>query len=351
MQIAAAGLIAYLLPCAAPWISAAGALRERHGWLVRLTDRQGRNGYGDAAPLPAAGTEPAIRTRTWLDARLPALIGRTPQQAQRELTAHGGHPAARCGLETALLDLQARQQGMPLYRLLGAETVRPVRLNAALGSLDDGVEQRLRAALATGYRLFKLKLGTAPAARELAHLERLCQALPAGCQLRLDANRAWRHPEARQWIERLNELPVESLEEPLRSADAAELQTLQDSARFDLALDESLPAYLADQQLQPLPVRRIIIKPACLGGPTPALAVIRQAHRDGIACVVTSTLESSAGIWPLCHLAATADSLTTPTAHGLATADWFARDLGNAPVIRDGQVALGPESGTGFILR
>lgn len=351
MHIAAARLIAYRLPCAVPWSSAAGQLRERHGWLIQLTDRRGRHGYGDAAPLPAAGTEPADQTRAWLDARLPTLVDRSPPQALDELPAPDGLPAARCGLETALLDLQARQQAIPLYQLLGAQTVRPVRVNAALGSLDAHVEQRLAAALAAGYQLLKLKLGTGPAAHELAHLERLCQALPAGCRLRLDANRAWQGQQARQWIERLNRLPVESLEEPLQHADAGELRSLQESARFDLALDESLPAYLAEQAWRNLPVRRIIIKPSCLGGLLPALAIIREAHRHGIACVVTSTLESSAGLWPLCHLAASADALTAPAVHGLATADWFSQHPGPPPVIDGDRLALGAELGSGFILK
>lgn len=351
MRIVDAGLIPYRLPLAAPWITAAGRLAERRGWLVRLRDRSGRCGYGDAAPLPAAGTETAAESRAWLEEQLPGWVGRSPEAALRTLPAAGGRPAARCGLETALLDLQARQQGVPLYRLLGGETVRPVRLNAALGSLDARVEARMAAAVGTGFNILKLKLGNAPMAAELPLLERLCARLPTGCRLRLDANRAWQVHEAERLIERLNDLPVESLEEPLRHPDPTILQTLQSHARFDLVLDESLTGFLRAGRLPPLPVNRLIIKPACLGGPLAALELNRQAHRQGRACVITSTLESSAGLWPLLHLAASADALTAPAVHGLATADWFARDLGNTPLIRDGRVTLGPESGTGFILK
>jgi o-succinylbenzoate synthase len=352
MQIVAAELIAYRLPFATPWISAAGHLTERRGWLVRIRDRSGRCGHGDAAPLPAAGTETAPESRAWLDERLPRMIGLSPAPACRALPPASGHPAARCGLETALLDLQGKQQGLPLYRLLGGEPGQAVRLNAALGALDESSGERAAATIAAGFNILKLKLGSAPMAVELALLEQLCERLPAGVRLRLDANRAWRAYETRQLIERLNHLPIESLEEPLRDPHHETLDELQALARFDLALDESLPGFLqAGQRLLPLPVKRLIIKPACLGGLLPALGLVRQAHQQGTACVITSTLESSAGLWPLLHLAATADALTTPAVHGLATAGWFTRDLGNAPPIRDARVTLGPETGTGFILR
>jgi o-succinylbenzoate synthase len=280
------------------------------------------------------------------------MIGLSPAPACRALPPASGHPAARCGLETALLDLQGKQQGLPLYRLLGGEPGQAVRLNAALGALDESSGERAAATIAAGFNILKLKLGSAPMAVELALLEQLCERLPGGVRLRLDANRAWRAYETRQLIERLNHLPIESLEEPLRDPHHETLDELQALARFDLALDESLPGFLqAGQRLLPLPVKRLIIKPACLGGLLPALGLVRQAHQQGTACVITSTLESSAGLWPLLHLAATADALTTPAVHGLATADWFTGDLGNAPVIRDGRVTLEPESGTGFILR
>jgi len=351
MRIVDAALTAYRLPLATPWETAAGRWHERQGWLIRITDQSGRCGLGDAAPLPASDTETLSQAQSWLNAQLTTLIGEMSEPACARLPPAPAHPAARCGLETALLDLQSKQQGLPLYQRLGGTSVDVVRLNAAIGALDQQTDERAIAAVAAGYSTLKLKLGLSPIETELSLLEQLCAQLPGGVRLRLDANRAWRMPEAADLIRKLNRLPIESLEEPLRHPTPETLQELQFLARFDLALDESLPGYIRAQQLQPIPVHRIIIKPACLGGLIPALAMIRQAHQSGIACVITSTLESSAGLWPLCHLAATADALTAPAIHGLATSHWFSRDLGDPPVITNGQTTLGSEPGTGFILK
>lgn len=349
MQIVDTALIPYQLPLVTPWTSAAGRWQERHGWLIQVTDRAGRSGYGDAAPLPASGTETLPQARSWLHSRLPRLAGETPAQARTQLPPPGNHPAARCGLETALLDLQSKQQAVPLCQLLGGTPGRVIRLNSVIGGLDPQSGSRADTAIAAGYTTLKLKLGLAPVDTELALLQKLCKRLPPGVKLRLDANRAWQNTEALELIEQLNPLPIESLEEPLRHPIGTTLASLQERARFDLALDESLPGYIQGQHLQPVPVRRIIIKPTCQGGLIPALALIRQAHQSGIRCVITSTLESSAGIWPLCQLAATADALTTPATHGLATSNWFSRNLGEPPQPVEGQLPLGENAGTGFV--
>lgn len=351
MQIVDTALTPYQLPLTTPWESAAGRCHARRGWLLRITDQSGRHGYGDAAPLPASGTETHAQAQSWLQGQLALLTGELPVRAGRQLPPPDSHPAARCGLETALLDLQSKQQAVPLYQQLGANRVEPIQLNAAIGALDSQTGERAAAAIAAGFTILKLKLGVSPVGSELRQLEQLCEQLPGGVRLRLDANQAWQLPEASELVRRLNRLPIESLEEPLHQPNPTTLRELQALARFDLALDESLPGYIRARQLQPIPVCRIIVKPACLGGPTAALELIRQAHQSGIACVITSTLESSAGIWPLCHLAATADALTTPAIHGLATARWFSRDLGDPPRITNGRITLGSEPGAGFIPR
>lgn len=348
MPLWTAELTPYRLPLRHPWRSHAGSWMERRGWLLRLTDHRGFHGYGDAAPLPEMGSEPPERCEAWLHQQVDALQSRSPASALSELPEHGDHPAARCALECALLDLQARQQQQPLWQRLGAEKQQPIRLNAAIGDLDQGVTERALNAVSAGFDILKLKLATHPEAQELDLLQQLAATLPNGIRLRLDANRAWTPHQAEHWIDRLNQLPVESLEEPLATWDNAILRDLQDSARFDLAADESLPGFLQHHTLSALPVRRLVIKPMLLGGLLPARNLIRQAAGLGLRCVITSSLESSAGLWPLCHLATLADQVAGPAAHGLATGAIFSHDLGPSPAIEQGRITPGNRPGSGF---
>ena len=350
MQITRAKLKAYQLPFSTPWKSSKGILRDRHGWLISLTDTTGLTGYGDAAPLPEMGTETLQQAEEWLNPQLSALMGGEPEQCLHALPCAETRPAGRFGLETALLDLHAKQCGIPLYRLLTDRKPGSIRVNATIGSLEPGIEARTQAALSAGFTTLKLKLGRYPLDEELAALQKLCKRLPAGCQLRLDANQVWHEESTDVLIQGLGGLPIESLEEPFSDLDLSRLDKLQAAVPFDLALDESLRGFLRDHPLSDLPVKRIIIKPTLLGGILSSLKLIQEADQRGIHCVITSSLESSAGIWPLLHLAAAADRITLPAIHGLATVNWFSRDLGNAPFISSGLIRLEAGPGSGFIL-
>ena len=70
-------------------------------------------------------------------------------------------PAARCGLETAVLDAYCRSQGVPLWRLWGAADIRDHQTDITIPIC--GLEKTValsRAWYGRGFRLFKMKVGT-----------------------------------------------------------------------------------------------------------------------------------------------------------------------------------------------
>ena len=345
MRLRHAKLIPYRLPFRHPWVSAAGRWQQREGWLIQLQDHSGRTGWGDAAPLPALGSESAADCAAWLRSRLPELAGQHPAQAVAALPIADGHPAARCGLECALLDLLAQQAEQPLARLLANDPSSRVRLNGLLPPLD-----RLDGEIPDTFRTLKLKLGLAPVAREIEQLQALCRSLPDTTRLRLDANRAWSTSQAQHFLQATRDLPIDALEEPLQQADPTRLVQLQADAGYDLALDESLGRFIQDRTLAPLPVRCLVLKPTLLGGLLPSLNLARQANRQGVRCILSSSLESHAGLWPLLQLAAAVDTRQGAQAHGLATGELFSHNPGN-PLPLEGDEALpGDRPGSGFIL-
>jgi o-succinylbenzoate synthase len=335
----------YRLPLRRGWQSARGTLAERAGWVVRAR-ADGHAGLGDCAPLPAAGTETAERA---LEALLEwrrrlsgcpletavGLVGTGPTEA----------PAARFAVECALLDLAARRAGVPLRRWLKPRAADSVEVNAALGALRGVTPATLQQKLAAGFRIIKIKVGLEEPRSELERLSGLADGLPAGAGLRLDANGAWTLEQARRVVDRLNGLPIESLEEPLREPRYADLRRLQSAARFPLALDETLHRPGRPIELETLPLPRIVLKPAVLGGLRRTLETAERAQGLGIGVVLTSLIESAAGLWPSLQLAAAVPSCL---AHGLATSEWLARDLGDAPVVRRGRIRLPERAGSGF---
>ena len=350
-------LVPYRLPLRAPWSSARGVLTARTGWLVVAHD-EGIAGYGDCAPLPEAGTETAARAQTQLHAWRRQAARLTPDALLARLTAAwpSATPCADGAVETALLDRRARAAGVPLWRELTDTAAARIPVNAALGALDETSVARLAAGRAAGYRVFKFKLGLTPPALALRHLATLLEALAADERLRCDVNGAWDEPAARAFLDGLLTLDparIELIEEPLRAPDDAALARLQARTPVPLALDETLAHRPRPLDPGALPVRCLVLKPAVLGGLRPTWALACAARAAGRQVVVTSLVESAAGLWATTQVAAAIVAATPAAqvlAHGLATADWLAHDLGPAPPPQNGALVLPACPGSGFVL-
>jgi o-succinylbenzoate synthase len=336
----------YRLPLRRPWVSARGRMLAREGWLV-VASCAGRWGYGDCAPLPEAGTESLETAWRALSVWQDRLSEHPIPQALGSLSGTAGlAPAAAFALECALLDLESRLRGLTLRRLLIPEATASVPVNGALGPLATLAESDLAQAEGKGFRVLKVKVGVANPDGELERLRALAGALPAGLTLRLDANGAWDPATATRAVTALTGLPIECIEEPLAVPELQALAELQSLVGFPLALDESLPRLLAGGlDLARFPVRRAVLKPAVQGGLRRTLELAGRLRDMGIEVVVTSLVESAAGLWPTAQLAA---AVASSIPQGLATASWLAEDLGPAPLPRNGRLQLPDRPGSGF---
>lgn len=306
----------YRLSLNRPWIAASATLSVRRGWLVEAAGEDGMAGWGDCAPLPSGGGA---------------------EEAQM-----------RWAVETALVDLEARRRGVPLARLLGAASLS-VPVNAALGPLDEGCAERVASAAEQGFCIGKIKVGVAPIDVELARLRELGGAL----RLRLDANRAWNEADARRFLLAIADLPdvhMDGVEEPLAAPTLDALMRLQAAVPFALAVDESLPVVLgAGALFASRAVRRLVLKPARVGGVLRTLVLARLAQAAGMEVVITSVVDSAVGVAAAAHLAAAVSRDVAPdTAHGLATGGWLAEDVAPALPIVGGRLILPDTPGLGI---
>lgn len=347
MKIRQTRLTPYTLPLRRQWRSNQLEFSARSGWLVELEDANGIRGYGDCAPLPGHGTETEEAALATLESILPRLAGVSAPDCLEVLPDAKSTPATRCALETALLDLLAKYQNVPLHLWLNPASRPEVKANAAIGALDATALARAYAAIDKGYAVLKLKVGVSDPQHELELLTRLCAELPAAIQLRLDANRAWDINTAQAFLHGVSGLPIESLEEPLAQPDIPALAQLQEQTNITLALDETLAELDENSLSQIAPLRRIILKPMILGGVIPALRLGQRAQELGIEVVVTTTVDSAAGVWMATQLAAALD-VTGRIYHGLGTTAWLQQDLGEGPDIRRGTITLPATPGVGF---
>ncbi|MBK1623825.1 o-succinylbenzoate synthase [Afifella marina] len=349
MRIDEASSRPYALRLARPWVAASATMTTRYGRLVALAS-DGIVGFGDCAPLPSSGEKGHAETFRALDEALRALAGEELEPLSGGLGERIAQPQVRWAVETALLDLQAKQNGLPLHRLLRQNSVSEVPVNAALGRLDAGCVDRAQKAAQAGFAVAKIKVGVDPVERELEALKELVGASGDVLSFRFDANRAWAPAEAHRFLHalvKMDGLRVDGVEEPLAGPTPHALAFLQAELPFPLAADESVPVLGADALLEARAVRRLVVKPARIGGMDATLDLARRAQQAGVELVLTSVVDSAIGVMAAAHLAA-----ALPTgqglAHGLGTLAWLAEDVAAPPPIEMGVIRLAERPGLGL---
>lgn len=328
---------AYQLALKSAWVTSSGLHAQRQGFIITLSTDSQHTGQGDCCPIH--GTENLQQAYKYLKTLSNQLIHKS---VDKLLCTHWPvvqNPACCFALETALLDLQSKQLNTTVAQILNPDTASEIKVNTMIGHLDDSVTERALTAEQQGYRVLKIKMGVNPLASELEFLTQLLNKLKPQTCLRLDANQAWTEGQAHKFINGLSDFAdrIDSLEEPLKSADFKVLQQLQQSTTIELALDESLPIFLQQHSVDQSPVKRFIIKPARIGSLRASFTLVRQADKNGITSVITSGLESNTGLNACIQLAA---AVNNQQYHGLATSSWFASNIGSAPEILSGRIVL-----------
>jgi len=270
----------YRLAFRAPLRTTHGLWTEREGLIVRLESEGGSVGWGEAAPIPDFGTETVAEAEAACAAIGPAVD---------ELRIASAVPASlgclRGALACALRDLAGARE-------TGSDSVSVAALLPAGKTAIAAVAPKIE----SGFRVFKWKVGAGDIGDELALLDDVCAALPAGAKLRLDANGAWDRRGAERWLEKCADYPVEFIEQPVARDRTGAVDLL-----LGLAGDYPTPIALDESVAGEGDIRRwigagwkgvFVVKPSLLGDADSALALLRQADSD---VVFSSALETGIG--------------------------------------------------------
>ncbi len=296
-----------------------GDLAGKDVWLIRATTADGRQGLGEASPLPGLSPE----SGSDIDVLLAAACREAEAAGGLAADALGDAPALRFGIECALLS--ARADGGPPWDTPFARGEAGISIHHLIW-MDGAAAMHARMAegYALGFRCLKLKVGALPWAEELALLRRARADFPEA-ELRVDANGAFSPAEAPAKLAALAEAGVSCIEQPLRPGQWAELAALIRNAPLAIALDEELIAARthADRAalLDALRPHALVLKPTLHGGLAGAEDWAALARARGIAWWANSALEGPVG-----HAALAAwCALHAPqTLHGLGTGRLFA---------------------------
>ena len=284
-----------------PLRTAAGELRERSGWLLRLDDAQGAVGWGEVAPLQQHQFMACKHVLTSLPDELP--------QGQLEALLRDAPGAVGFGVGAALAELQGLVGDASPHGWLKAP--EPALLLPAGEAMLAALEAA--AVLMGGLEgcTLKWKVATGPDPLERQLLEQLLQRLPPKARLRLDANGGWDRSTAQAWMHRLRDDPrLAWLEQPLAVEDQAGLERL--AALGPVALDESLDQH---PELRESWTGWQVRRPALEGDPR---VLLRELQAGLPQRMLSTAFETGIGRRWLEHLAGLQVQGPTPAAPGLA---------------------------------
>ncbi len=334
MRIVRIEAIPIALPFRERYRTAAGELDRREMVLLRLHADGGQVGLGEAVPLSLRGGPSLDRVRADLAACEPIVAGASaapstfgaPGEARgwihgllSRCRAQGMGAQALAALDIALHDLAGRISGLPLWQLLGAGDIIPVRCNATIDAGEpDAVAARAAAQLAHGFRTFKVKVGLEGEA-DAKRIAAVRRAIGAHALLRIDANGAWSAGEATERLADLGRHELELVEQPC--PDAAGLAAVRAATEIPVVADESVAsADDAEAVAEIGACDAATLKIAKVGGLLEALRIAAI-----LPSYLSSALDGPIGIAAGLHLAQVLPrtGYATRFDHGLATLNMF----------------------------
>ncbi len=279
-----------------PFIIARGGQSDYRTVWVRLTDADGHEGWGEAAPTRFYGetAESAVAALNFYGSALPEDPLDLEQAERRWETMLRGNAAARAALSSALHDLAGKRLGVPVYRMWGLD-----RCNAPQSTFTIGLDtpERIRAKVleAEQYPVLKVKLGTD---RDIEILRAIRDSTSK--EVRVDANCGWTVKRTIRMLPVLKEFGVTVLEQPLRPEDLDGLAAITAQSDIPVIADESCVTSL---DIPPLvgKVDGINIKLAKCGSLREAIRMIAIARAHGMMVMVGCMIESSLGITAAAH--------------------------------------------------
>ncbi|HEX8694451.1 MAG TPA: dipeptide epimerase [Longimicrobium sp.] len=279
----------------------------RQSVVVRVTDDEGVEGWGEAPATPYYG-----ETAETVTALLPRLAEVMNSAAQGDpcaleridaalVHAVGRNPAARVAISCALHDLVGKRLGLPVWKLWGLDPYAAPLSSFTLGIDDIGV-MREKVREAAGYPILKVKVGT-PRDEEILRMIR--EEAPEKT-IRVDANTGWTAKEAIRRIPMLEEFGVEFVEQPLPPEDLEGLRLVRRRSRLPIIADESCETATDVAKLVGV-VDGVNIKLAKCGSLREAIRIVHAARAHGMRVMLGCMIESTLGIAAAIQLAPLVD--------------------------------------------
>jgi o-succinylbenzoate synthase len=321
-----ANFIRYDLHFRKPSGTSRGILTTKTSWFIVVSDNTlpEWRGIGEVGHLNGLSPEP-------FDSIEPKLKD-VCEQIDAYLTSETGlenFPSIRFALEQIHFSLHQKKQELlfPSDFTKGKMDI-PINGLIWMGPKEE-MRKQIREKIDSGWKCVKLKIGALHFEDELSLLRELRKEFSAAeIEIRVDANGAFSIQDAAEKINRLSELNLQSIEQPIAVKQWEEMAKLCRTTALPIALDEELIGISTRKEkldlLAQIRPQYIILKPSLIGGIRSSLEWIQCANDLSIGWWITSALESNVGLNAIAQWTAT---LQNPMPQGLGTGQLYTNNI------------------------
>ena len=289
-----------------------GVLKTKNTWFIRLQNKEGVIGIGEAGPLPKLSIDDQENFEEFIKEKSNDISLINSLHDIYEIVP-STLPSLIFALETAYLDLinggkkciyntkfYSAQQGIPINGL--------VWMNTASHMYQQAFEK-----INSGFNCLKFKVGA------------------------LDANGAWSYEEALEKLKIFSQFNIHSIEQPIKAGFTESMAKLCRLKIIDIALDEELIGIYAykSELLTQIKPQYIILKPTLLGGFAQCDEWIDLAQKLSIGWWNTSALESNIGLNAISQYSHYKDPHKM---HGLGTGKLFDNNINSPLEVINGEI-------------
>ena len=254
-------------------------------------------------------------------------------------------PSIQFGVEMALLSLKS-QDPFQLFPSAFTKGEKGIPINGLIWMGEEAfMHEQIQQKLELGFSCIKLKIGAIDFDKEIALLQSIRKKYSASeIELRVDANGAFQPQEALQKLQRLSELDLHSIEQPIKQGQFSEMAKLCAKTPLPIALDEELIGVFSvtkkEELLQTIQPQYIILKPSLIGGFKGTQEWIDLAEKQNIGWWITSALESNIGLNAISQFTFMQNS-NMP--QGLGTGSLYTNNIESPLVVKGEYITYAPE--------
>lgn len=305
MKIVDCKLAHYSVPLKTTFKTALHAQNFANGWIVRLESEMGNYGYGEAIPsLRVTGDSDASISGSLKEIICPAIIGKSFENigkfddfVSKLITQNS---AARNAVSEGTLDLFIKDKGTNLSSFFNlSKKEEKVETDYTLSINDESnMLSEAKKLIEKGFSTLKIKLGDNLIEKEIQKLVYLNNNLD-NISFRIDANQAWNVRQSLQFDQLAfeNDLPIETVEQPLPVGFEDEYSNLVHHFHFPLVLDESIHEFNDARKLTPgVDFDGYNVKLEKTAGISQAKALLDYAESIDKAAMMGCMIESNIGI-------------------------------------------------------